>query len=360
MTDAAPMRVHQWVPAAHRGDAVGDSARVMRARLREQGYQSDIFALEIDDAMRGEVRPFSDPSATAGDVTIFHFATPSPMSDAFRGLRHGRVVQYHNITPPGFFEPFAPELVQLVAAARRELQSLVGCTDLAVGPSEYNRGELRTMGFRETGVLPLAVDTGRLTSAPDRPAIRHWLCDGVANILFVGRVAPNKKIEDIIRLGEAYGRVVDGRFRIVIVGREDCVPAYTAALRALAASLGWPAGRLVFTGPLPDEELAAVYRSSSVYVSMSEHEGFCAPLVEAMAMDLPVLAYASSAVPETLSGAGIQFSLKDFEQVAALLGLVVEDRAVRSGVIDGQRRRLAHFQSGRVDEALGRLVSRFQ
>jgi glycosyltransferase involved in cell wall biosynthesis len=128
----------------------------------------------------------------------------------------------------------------------------------------------------------------------------------------------------------------------------------------MLATLNWPQDRFVFAGPVSDAELAAYYRTSRVYVSMSEHEGFCVPLVEAMAADLPVLAYACTAVPDTLGGAGIQFFPKDFERVAMLLGLLASDTGLRTSIIEGQRHRCLHFQSNRVDGDLRRLVGRFQ
>ncbi|MCX6549496.1 MAG: glycosyltransferase [Acidobacteria bacterium] len=354
------MVINQWMPSAHRGDAVGDSARHMRGLLRAQGHESQIYAVEIDEDMQGEVRPFSDAGAHRGDVTIFHFATPSPMTGAFGRLRGGRVLQYHNITPARFFAPYAPDIVRLIARARRDLAALVARTDVAFGPSEYNRRELEALGFAETGVLPIAVDVDRIAKAPANPALEGWLNDGLTNFLFVGRMVPNKKIEDIIRLAEHYKRYVDAHYRFIFVGRYDSVPRYYYMLRAFIAELGWLPDRYLFTGAVPDEELAIYYRCASVYISMSEHEGFCVPLVEAMAADLPVLAYSCTAVPDTLGGAGIQFAPKDFERTAELLGLLAFDDSLRAAVIAGQRRRLVHFQSHRTDESLRQLAGRFQ
>jgi glycosyltransferase involved in cell wall biosynthesis len=353
------MTVHQWIPAAHRGDAVGDSARVMQALLRAQGHDSEIYALEIDREVQHAVRPFRGPAEAAGDVTIFHFATPSPLTEAFRRLGRGRVLQYHNVTPARYFAPFEPEMARLAASARHEVRSLVPGTDVAVGPSEYNRRELAALGFHETGVLPLAVDLARLTNAPPLPVVDRAMDDGRVNVLFVGRVAPNKKIEDLLRLVWRYRRQVDPNVRLVVAGRDDGMPRYVQYLRALAARLGFDGEGLVFTGPVPDAELAAYYRAARVYVSMSEHEGFCAPLVEAMAMDVPVLAYARTAVPETLGGAGVAFAPKDLPYAAELLGVLAFDDGVRASVIEGQRRRLAHFSAAGVDAALRRLLGRF-
>ena len=346
------MRIHQWVPAAHRGDAIGDSARTVRDLLRGMGHESEIFALTIDDDLRGDVRPFSDPAAARGDVTIFHFALPSPMTEAFARLTGAKVLQYHNITPAAFFAPYDPGLFRLAALGRQELATLAARVDLALGDSEFNRRELEALGFPATGVLPIAVNTDRLTSAPSRPALERILSDGLINILFVGRIVPNKKIEDHIRLAELYKRYVDSYYRFIFVGRYDGLPRYYAQVRALIAEYDMLPDRFWFTGPVPDEDLAAFYRWADAYVSLSEHEGFCVPLIEAMASDVPIVAYAAGAVPETLGGAGLLFAPKDLEVAAELLGTVVYDHGVRARVLAGQRRRLLDFAPARIEQKL--------
>ncbi len=351
------MVINQWVPAAHKGDAVGDGARRMRSLLRQMGHQSDLYALTIDDELQGDVHLFSAPSAQLGDVTIFHFALPSPMTEAFARLPRGRVLQYHNVTPASYFAPYDPGLFRLASIARLELATLVGRVDLAVGVSEYNRQELDALGFSPTAVLPLAVDLSRVTQASSRPALSKSLVDDFVNFLFVGRIAPNKKIEDIIRLAEHYKRYVDAYYRFIFVGKCDAVPRYYSTIRALMSEYRLLNERFVFTGAVPDEDLAVYYRHSAVYISMSEHEGFCAPLLEAMATDVPILAYSAAAVPETLGGAGVQFFEKDMEYAAELLGALVFDDRLRADVIAGQRRRLADFDDARIERALRAVVT---
>jgi glycosyltransferase involved in cell wall biosynthesis len=337
------MIVNQWVPAAHHGDAVGDNARAIRDVLRREGHQSDIFALSIDEALTGNVRPWSDRDARQGDVTILHFAMPSPMTAAFATLPGTRVLCYHNVTPAAFFAPFDADLAGLTARGRAELETLVGRVDVALGVSDYNRRELEDFGFDQTGILPLLVDTTRLTDAPPVPALERMLQDGLINILFVGRLAPNKKIEDHIRLAEQYKRYVDVYYRFIFVGRCDAVPRYYDAIRGLVAEFRMLSDRFWFPGPASNAELAAYYRNAHAYVSLSEHEGFCVPLVEAMSMDVPVLAYGAAAVPETLGGAGVCFTPKDLEFAAELLGALVYDRPFRDRVIAGQRERVKAF-----------------
>lgn len=351
------MIVNQWVPAAHAGDAIGDSARKMRGMLRRMGHGSEIYALTVDDELQGDVRAFGGSETAEADLTIFHFALPSPMTDAFARLPHGRVLLYHNVTPAFYFAPYDAGLFSLTSKARSELGTLVGRVEAALGVSEFNRTELVAAGFADTGVLPLAVDLDRLADAPPRPALEQVLTSGdLVNFLFVGRIAPNKRIEDIIRLAEHYKRYVDAYYRFIFVGKHDAVPAYYATIRALMAQYRLLNDRFIFTGPVPDAELAAYYRHAAVYVSMSEHEGFCAPLLEAMAADVPVLAYAAAAVPETLGGSGVQFFPKDMEYAAEMLASLTFDEDLRARVIAGQRARLAEFSDARVERGLSDLL----
>jgi glycosyltransferase involved in cell wall biosynthesis len=348
--------VNQWVPAAHRGDAIGDSARRVRGLLRELGHQSDLYAMTIDDDLRGDVLPWTDAGARQGDLTIFHFALVSPMTAEFARLPRGRVLQYHNVTPAHFFAQYDANIFRLAALSREDLKSLAGHTDLALGDSEYNRQELASLGFDNTGVFPIAIDTDRITRAAPVPVIEKMLSDGLPNFLFVGRIAPNKKIEDHIRLAEHYKRYVDAEYRFIFVGRTDAVPAYFEMIQGLISTYRMLPERFLFPGAVPETELAAYYRNAHAYVSLSEHEGFCVPLVEAMAMDVPVLAYAAAAVPETLGGEGVSFAPKDLEYAAELLGALIYDEPFRAGVIDGQRRRTRDFGRAAVEPALRQLL----
>ncbi len=351
------MIVNQWVPAAHAGDAVGDHARALRGLLRSWGHASEIYAIDIDDSLAGDVRHWDHAGSRGGDVTILHFATASAMTDAFGRLPGTKVLDYHNVTPARFFAGFDEDLCAGTSRGRTELATLAGRTDFALGDSEYNCRELAELGFAKPGVLPLALDLDRLREAPPVPALEHVLQDGLANILFVGRLAPNKKIEDHIRLAEQYRRYIDSDFRFIFVGRHDAVPSYYEAIRSLILAHRLPPDRFWFTGPVPAAELAAYYRHAHAYVSLSEHEGFCVPLVEAMAMDVPVLAFAEAAVPETLGGAGVAFAPKDLEYAAELLGALVYDEPFRAGVLAGERRRVQDFQHARVASRMKTVLS---
>ena len=351
------MIVNQWVPAAHRGDAIGDSARRVRELLRSLGHSSDIYALTIDDDMRDEVRAFATPESSAGDVTIFHYALPSPMTAAFAALPRGRVLQYHNITPPHFFGDYEPGVFRITAMGRQDLASLAGDTDLALGDSDFNRQELAGLGFRRTGVFPIALNLRRIVAAAPHPVLDTMLNDGLTNFLFVGRIVPNKRVEDIIRLAEFYKRYIDTHYRFIFVGRTEGIPRYHATVRALIREFDMLPDRFLFPGAVSDWELAAYYRSASVYLSLSDHEGFCVPVLEAMAAGVPVFAYDSTAVGETLGGAGVCWSPKDVEFAAELLGQLAFDPVMRAKIVAAQHTRLEHFSDATVVTQLKKAIA---
>jgi glycosyltransferase involved in cell wall biosynthesis len=261
------------------------------------------------------------------------------------------------VTPAAYFAPYDPALFRLASLGRTELSTLVGRVDLAMGDSEFNRRELDSLGFQRTGVFPIAVDTARITQPASRPALEDMLDDGLVNFLFVGRIAPNKKIEDHIRLAEVYKRYIDAYYRFIFVGRYDVVPRYYATIRALMSEYRLLNDRFIFTGAVPDEELAVYYRHAAVYISLSEHEGFCVPLVESMYFDLPIIAYNSSAISETLGDSGILLNEKDYVFNAELLNVLLEDGFFRESVIKSQRKRLKEYSKEKIENKLIEVIN---
>ena len=346
------MRIDQWVPALHRGDAIGDSARLMRDAFRSWGHVADVYALELDGDLEGDGRHFSSfrPGGKQ-DVVILHYALPSPLNAALREHRGRRVLIHHNITPPEFFAGWDEEMVRICRLGREELPSLVPHVDLALGDSEFNRLELEAAGFPRTGVLPIYLDFARYGERAD-PVSQAMLEDSRTNLLFVGRLAPNKRPDDLVRLASVWKRFISPEVRLVIAGRPWRHRGYLDALRAFSYEEGLTPSEVVFLGHVDHRQLLACYRTARVFVSMSEHEGFGVPLVESMLMDVPVLAYAAAAVPHTLGGAGVEFNEKRFMEVAELAQLLASDEGLRAAVLRGQERRRAAFAPEAVEASL--------
>ena len=345
------MRIDQWVPALHRGDAIGDSARLMRDAFRRWGYDADVYAFDMDDDLEGDGRYYRDWKAGgAQDVVILHYALTSPMTHHLREHRGKRVVIHHNVTPPEFFHGYDPEMVRICTIGREEL-ALLKDVDLALGDSEYNRQELEAAGFARTGVLPIYLDFARYRERPN-PVLQRFLGDGPANVLFVGRLSPNKKHDDLIRLAAYWKKYISADVRLVLVGKLPRRREYFDALQAYHYEHGFTPWEVLFLGHVEHDDLLACYRRAHVFVSMSEHEGFGVPLVEAMLMDVPIVAYRATAVGHTLGEAGVQFDTKDIAAMAEAAHLVARDAGARRRVLAGQARRLPAFAPESVEAAL--------
>jgi glycosyltransferase involved in cell wall biosynthesis len=361
------VRIDQWVPALHRGDAIGDSARLMRDAFRAWGHEADVWAPEIDDDLEGEGRPYAEFASHGGgpgDVVVLHYALPSRMSEDLRAFPGRRVLLHHNITPPEFFAPWDEEMVRICALGREELASLRPSVHLALADSEFSRRELEAAGFAPTGVLPIFLDFARYREAPN-PVLTRVLADGRTNILFVGRLAPNKRQEDLIRLASFWKRFLSPAVRLVLVGRRPRRTTglgaplrahYFDALSAFAYEEGLTPEEVFFTGHADHADLLACYRTASVFVSMSEHEGFGVPLVEAMLMGVPVLARAAAAVPFTLGGAGVTFEDGSLAEIAQTAHLLATEGDLRARVLAGQERRLQAFAPAAVEADLRRFI----
>ena len=187
---------------------------------------------------------------------------------------------------------------------REELASLRPEVDLSLADSEYNRLELEELGFRNTHVFPLFIDFAKYDKPASRFA-RDFFRDDRTNILFVGRIAPNKRIENLVKTVFYYKKYISPLVRLIVVGKTNTFPGYFQSVARMADEFYLKPEEVRFIGHVPDEEMFALYRAADVFLSLSEHEGFCLPLVESMIFDLPVVALAATAVPYTLGEAGV-------------------------------------------------------
>jgi glycosyltransferase involved in cell wall biosynthesis len=321
------------------GDAIGNEALYIQSLLRDRGLESEIFAESSDSQMKGWCRPLSDYEkiSSPDNVVILHFSIGSRTSSLVRRLPDKLMLVYHNITPAHWFAPYAPKVARQCLAGRAELASLNRRSALGLGVSEYNRRELEEAGFAPTGVMPLLFDRRRL-EAPPNPVILEMYDDDRTNFLTVGRVMPNKRLEDVMKLFKLYQTCVERRSRLTFVGQDRDFERYFEHLLRYADALELE--HVDFAGHVDTSDLVAFYETADVYLCMSEHEGFAAPLLEAFQMEVPVIAYAAGAIEETLGGAGILVREKKFPEIAELAGLLVHDEELRERVVSGQRRAL--------------------
>jgi glycosyltransferase involved in cell wall biosynthesis len=338
------VRVHQLTAALSYGDAIGNEALAIQQRLRAAGHESDIFAELVHPRVAHLARPLfeyrevSSPEA----VCIFHFSIGSAAGRLIHHAPDRLVVVYHNITPAHFFLGFHPHLAGLCHHGRRELAAFAPRTELGLGDSEFNRRELEQAGFARTAVLPIVLDLPLYERAPS-PLVRRLYDDGRTNVLFVGRIIPNKRIDDLVRSFAFFQKFVRRESRLLLVGDHRGFERYLDRLQELVRELR--VDEVVFTGQVDDDELYAYYRLADVFLCLSEHEGFGVPLQEAMLFGLPVVAYDAGAVRETLRGGGVLLKDKRPELVAEVLDRVTHGGDLRRAVVASQKRAAAEIRA---------------
>jgi glycosyltransferase involved in cell wall biosynthesis len=347
-------RVHQVLATLGYGDAIGHEVLGIQRVLREAGYESEIFVETADPRLEDLTIDYRElvGGVAPSDLLIHHFSIGSRASRTAYALPGRMVLVYHNITPPEYFIGIHKDLVKLCFRGRRELTAYINRCDLALGDSEYNRRELETLGFHATGVLPVVPDFSHLDGAPDR-RLAAGFDDEWTNIMFVGRVIPNKKFEDVIRAFHAYRTRHNPRARLLLVGLYNGFERYLAMLYALIARLGTP--DVHFLGQVTNEELTALYEVADLFLCASEHEGFCVPIVEAFYKRVPVLAYSATAIPATMDGGGVLYETKDALDIARLMEAVLDPR-IEDAVVRSQDASLERLRARDFDGTLLRFV----
>ena len=329
------IRVHQVLATLGYGDAIGHEVLGIQRVLRAARYESEIFVETADSRLEPLTRDYREliDASNRDNLLLHHFSLGSKASRTAFALPDRMALIYHNITPPEYFVGVHRTLARQCFRGRRELQAYAERCDLALGDSEFNRQDLEALGFPRTAVLPVVPGFSHLDRAPNWMVARDF-DDDWTNILFVGRVSPHKKIDDLIRFFHAYQTLFNPRSRLLIVGAQSGFERYVAALSHLVGALG--ASHVHFIGHVADAELAALYQVADLFLCASEHEGFCVPIVEAFYMRVPVLAYAATAVPATMDGAGVLFYDKNPVHVATLMDAIASDAALQEAIVEAQ------------------------
>ena len=345
------MDVHQFATSLSYGDAISDEMLEIQSVLRERGYRSEIFVKLFDPQSAKYVKDYREYKkySSSDNVVIFHFSIGSPVSKLFFRVPDKKMMIYHNITPHEYFVDSHRILARECYKGRLEIKLFVDKVDLAVGDSEFNRRELQAVGYRTTGVLPILMNFSKFDRAGN-PVTRSLFDNGKTILLFIGRLIPNKKFEDIIKTYYFYKKFFNPDSQLILAGDYRGLERYFSSLQELVVRLNLM--DVHFSGHIDFAELLAYYRAAHVYLSMSEHEGFGVPLLEAFYMRIPVLAYAAGAVEETMNGGGIILRQKDFLRTAALVDRLQRDPALRKTIIDGQLKALQKYSRENVSRIL--------
>jgi glycosyltransferase involved in cell wall biosynthesis len=331
----------QFVTNLDYGDAVSDEVIAIDQALRERGYTTAIYCQYFASRLHHFAKVYHDFRLPKERwLAIYHHSIASDLCSFVNRLDCLRLMIYHNVTPPEYFYGTNYVLAELTRKGKADLPSMAPGYAWGLGDSDFNRRDLEIAGFQHTAVLPLIIDFDKYGLDPD-PAIMRRLSDGRTNLLFVGRIAPNKRQEDVIKVFHFY-KQLDPQARLILAGADIGMEPYRRWLDDLVAQLSL--SDVIFTGHIKLDELAAYYRTARVFICLSEHEGFGVPLVESMYFNLPIVALASSAVPETLAGSGVLARRKDYPAIAAAIHQVVQDEMLRQRLIARGRQRLSDFE----------------
>jgi L-malate glycosyltransferase len=353
--------VHQFVPSLAARDAIGVHVQRVQRALREMGYRSDIYVGWTDLPPRPDVRPyqsFLDDGAADDDTwLLYQSSTGSPMARFVMGCTQPKIVNYHNITPPEFFEPWEPTVATALDMGVRQLADLAPVTQLAIADSEFNREDLLRVGYGETTVVPILFDAADLDGDADPLLGARLTADkhtGGTEWLFVGRLCPNKAQHDLIKAFAAYRIACDPKARLRLVGGSSS-HLYETCLRSFVHEIGCETA-VTFAGSVTPQEMTAYYRNADVFVCLSRHEGFCVPLLEAMYHRIPIVALRATAVPETLAAAGIVLSSASPALVVAAVDRIRTDDRLRAALVEAGSRRLHAFDLARSRERFGAAI----
>ena len=345
------MKVVQLLPTLVLGDAVSNNCRAIDKILKEAGYETAIYAENIDQRLpQGVVSHISAmPHLQDTDILLYHFSTGTPLNSRLAGFGGRLVIQYHNITPPEFFTPYDKGSEALCRRGLEEMRALAKLPALCLADSEFNGQNLREAGYVcPIHTVPILVPFEDYDQAPDEHVVAKYRDDYV-NFLFVGRIAPNKKQEDVIKAFAWYQKHINERCRLFIVGN-DGMTSYVNRLKQFVRAV--EAKNVIFPGHIRFNEILAYYRVADVFLCMSEHEGFCVPLLEAMHFDVPIVARNTTAIPYTLGGSGVLLESNVPMEAALAVDRLMTDENFRNQVVASQRARLADFSYQKVKARL--------
>ncbi|MDR0359505.1 MAG: glycosyltransferase [bacterium] len=339
---APRLSVEQFLPTLYGRDAVGNHALATREALRAEGLDCRIWAEDLDPRFRLSARRYRHYAArrwqreARSAVHLYQVSTGTDgLADFLLRRPEPLVAYYHNLTPPTFYDPFDGVAAEQLRRGRDELERLAGRLRIAFAASEFSARELRAAGVRDVRVVPPFTPVLR---SPDRRHLRA-LRDSKRglDLLFVGRVAPHKGHLRLLRTVALLRSELDVPTRLFVVGGPG-PHSYMDSLLLTVGRLGLE-GSVTFTGAVSDGRLLAHYEAADLFLSMSEHEGFGIPLLEAMRVGLPIVAYDGGAVGETLGGAGVVLESDETAVVAEVVARMRQDEDLRRQVAERQRAR---------------------
>ncbi|TGK02989.1 glycosyltransferase [Leptospira langatensis] len=333
--------VHQFAAGFNVGDAISNEMSSLKSVFRKLGYSSEIFAENTGPGTDTLVKKYKAYAHKSKDILVYHHSIHSEVLDTVLRSKNPKILVYHNVTPDHFFEKYDLKLTYLLRKGREELEFLRDKFDRVFAVSEYNKAELIHLGFENVGLLPITYQLPQGSSDREKPTSKPR--SDSPRFLFVGRITPNKKQDDLIRFAYRYLKTYGPEFQLFIVGFSSKeLYLYREELERMLDFYKLREN-VIITDFLSDKELKEMYLNCDLFLSMSEHEGFCVPLLEAMVNNVPILAFDGGAVKETLAGAGVLFKEKRMDLVVELAHRMATDESMRNAILETQERRLQNF-----------------
>ena len=353
--------VDQFVHTLQYGDAISGEALTIKRVLRELGHDSEIVSLNTHEKYKGlniSLKEFLNGRADKCSLAINHYSISSPLNDVYINLRTAkRGLIYHNVTPPSWFSSYNHRVSEDLKKGRADLEKLKSITDLAIADSGFNKEELLEIGFESPQVLPLPLDPVRW-SGPSNAGISSILSShGGPNVLHVGRMAPNKCVQDIIKAFYFFHHKFSPKSRLWLIGSDTDTELYSFELRRLVSELRLK-DAVTFAGSVSDDELKAFYEQADLYLCMSEHEGFCVPAIEALHFEIPLIYFEGSALPETLGNGAVGVKDKDPLKLACLMNELLENNNLREELKLNAKKELSRFSIDIFRQNLSSLISK--
>lgn len=353
-------RVIQILPTLSYGDGVSNDTLAIDRILRKNDFRTKIYAENIDKRVSKEAVQHITrlPRLRERDIILYHLSTGSRLNDMLPGLKARKIIIYHNITPDKYFADYHDFSATLCREGRKSLSKLCSVPEYCLADSPYNREELLANGYScKIDVMPIIIPFEDYEKVPSAKVMSRYEKDGYTNIIFTGRIAPNKKQEDIIEVFAYYQKFYNPKSRLFLVGSYHNMEKYLRRLQDYAQQLG--VNHVIFTGHIPFDEILAYYHLADIFLCMSEHEGFCIPLVEAMYFQIPIIARSGTGVTGTLGDGGILLEEKRPLETAGLIHYVLEHPQVRETLIKRGSRRLEDFAAERMERLFMNYLNAF-
>ncbi len=330
-------RIVQFSAGFNTGDAISNEILHLQKNFSDKGFQTEIYSENIGPQLKRKVKPFRSYSHKKEDILIYHHSIHSKISEKISEFDSSKVLIYHNVTPYQFFLPYDLKLSHYLKKGREELKDLKNLFEYSFADSKYNESELVSLGYKNTSVLPIYYNFEKLLK-------KEKISSKKKNILFVGRIAPNKKQDDLIRIAKILSYQDEFDFELQLVGYCSFeLNEYKKDLEKLIRLFGLE-DKVKFSGLIDDDKLCEYYSNADLFLCMSEHEGFLVPVIESMFYQVPIIAFNAGAVPDTLNGSGILIEEKDLEKIAKLILYLFQNQEFKNEIVLYQNKKLQEFR----------------